>query len=338
LTGIELALANSWLVPTADADLWRSPSVAGAQIQRAASDSGQLRTLRPAIGSRPRGFAEQRSPDRMAQIVRSERDTLFPKYNLLNGISLVDAYGGVDAADYQMLLGVAEGHGPMLGENIFVPHPDALRLLGAEWLIVPPESLPDFAAHVTDQVWRVPSPLPRSWIVEHLEVVPPRGNRVTRSELEDRARRVLFPDLKPRDFRAVAVVETRAPPQEVVSPERAALGDEQRCEITHSSPQRVVIDAVLRRPGLVVLTDRYDNGWTAHVATGGGETTEAPILRTNLVFRGVYLPAGKNTVEFRYRPISYVRGAWISGVSWALLALGCLAALLRRRKSAPQMQ
>jgi len=84
-----------------------------------------------------------------------------------------------------------------------------------------------------------------------------------------------------------------------------------------------------------VLNDRYASGWAASVrtSTSNGETErEVPIFRTNCFFRGVYLPQGEHTIEFRYQPQAFYRGAWISAVSWGTLVVGVGVWLLRRRR------
>lgn len=87
-------------------------------------------------------------------------------------------------------------------------------------------------------------------------------------------------------------------------------------------PDRVRIDAALDEPGFVVLLDAYDPGWHATV---DGE--EAPLLRANVAFRAVPVPAGRHTVEMRYRPRAVTVGLLIS--SLALLAGFALLVPLR---------
>ena len=50
---------------------------------------------------------------------------------------------------------------------------------------------------------------------------------------------------------------------------------------------------------MLVLHDLYYPGWEVTV---DGEPQ--PILRTNLLFRGVEVPQGKHRVEFAFRPLS----------------------------------
>ncbi len=61
----------------------------------------------------------------------------------------------------------------------------------------------------------------------------------------------------------------------------------------------VVLEVETDRAGLVVLHDIFYPGWEARV---NGESR--PILRTNLLFRGVEVPAGRHRVEFAFRPLS----------------------------------
>lgn len=75
---------------------------------------------------------------------------------------------------------------------------------------------------------------------------------------------------------------------------------------------------------LLVLTDRHYPGWRARV---NGEPT--PVLRANGQFRAVVVPAGESTVEMRYRPPHFRRGAAIS-LAGVLLWTGLMAYFRRR--------
>ena len=71
--------------------------------------------------------------------------------------------------------------------------------------------------------------------------------------------------------------------------------------------QRVGIQVNLNSPGLLVLADSFYPGWRAYV---DGEEKE--ILRANLFFRGILLPAGEHMVEFHYEPRSFTIGLIVS--------------------------
>ncbi|MCG7391362.1 YfhO family protein [Microvirga sp. ACRRW] len=61
----------------------------------------------------------------------------------------------------------------------------------------------------------------------------------------------------------------------------------------------VTLDVESAEHGVLVLHDIYYPGWEASV---DGE--RRPVLRANLLFRGVEVPAGKHRVEFAFRPLS----------------------------------
>lgn len=72
-------------------------------------------------------------------------------------------------------------------------------------------------------------------------------------------------------------------------------------------PRKVFIEADLKEPGLLVLSDVYYPGWKAFV-----DGKESKIYRVNYVMRGVPLSGGRHTVEFHYSPLSFKIGAIIS--------------------------
>jgi hypothetical protein len=342
LTAAEVALANAWLVVTAPAAIWRDESPIAAAIQAPdgeAASGARLppRVFRANLGSwRPAPFQERSSADRPAELAAWERDTLFPKYHLPSGLSLVESYGSIKLLDYESLLFVARQHGPKQADGSLLPQPTSLRLLGTEYLVLPEKHTPQFAERVTvangnwpqdATLWRMKRTLPRAWIVHEVAVLPPLPRPLRMAAVDQRSREVLFPNRQARDFRRVAVVETDQPLAEWSRSSGAAEATEEPCRITHYGPRRVVVEAELAQAGLLVLSDAWYPGWKA-MATSSGQSHELPIYRTNRVLRGVWLPAGRHTVEFRFEPASFYRGAWISGLSWILVAVGGMYAVV----------
>ncbi len=73
---------------------------------------------------------------------------------------------------------------------------------------------------------------------------------------------------------------------------------------------------------LVVFSDiYYEKGWKSFV---DGE--EVPHFRVNYILRGMVLPAGEHTIEFKFEPRSYFTGKKIAAVSSSVLILLILAA------------
>ncbi len=96
-----------------------------------------------------------------------------------------------------------------------------------------------------------------------------------------------------------------------------------QAEVVRSGGARIVVRA--RGPGLLVLSEGYDPGWTATV-----DSRPVRVLRVNLDRMAVALGEGHHRVVLRH----HARGL-ASGVALAFLALAALgAALLRERRHA----
>jgi hypothetical protein len=276
--------------------------------------------------------------------VRWEHDTLFPKHELASGISLVESYGSIRLADYESLLFVAKQHGPRQPDKSLLPQPTVLRLLGTEFLVLPEAHQPEFAERIADDksdqdstewpesatLWQLQRTLPRAWIVHGVEVLPLLSSPPRTEQIDERTKAVLFPGDQARNFSRSAVIETDEPLAEWNHAELATASDE-RCQITRYDPHRVTVEAELAQPGLLVLSDAWYPGWIA-TATHDGQSSELPIYRTNRVLRGVWLPAGKQNVEFRFQSQSFLRGAWISGLSWVCLFAAMTTWLMMGRR------
>jgi hypothetical protein len=73
--------------------------------------------------------------------------------------------------------------------------------------------------------------------------------------------------------------------------------------IVEDLPERVVIDTDAEMPSYLVLSDTFDPGWSASV-----DGRPALIRPAYIAFRAVYLPGGKHTVVFTYRPAGFLTG------------------------------
>jgi hypothetical protein len=347
LTGVELAVANAWLVATAPAHAWRQESPIAAAIHdvRHSDATGAEippRVFRGNLASwQPRSFRASSSVNRPAQIVQWEHDTLFPKHELTADIGLVEAYASIKLLDYDSLLAVARHRGPRMPDKSRLPQPTALRLTGTQFLVLPDIYQPPSAERIEEAVanwpesaslWRMQRTFPRAWIVHHIAVFQPLPQRPHLAEVDLRTQEVLFPDDVPRDFLATAVVETDEPLEEWVNLKPSANPplETEPCRFAHYDPHRVRVEARLAQPGLLVLTDSWYPGWRAF-ALSGSASKELTIYRTNRVFRGVWLPAGEHTVEFRFQPRSFYCGAIVSGLSWFVAAVAAVMIAWRRR-------
>jgi uncharacterized membrane protein YfhO len=89
-----------------------------------------------------------------------------------------------------------------------------------------------------------------------------------------------------------------------------------RARITLYTQQRVELAIEAAQPALLVLTDSAYPGWTARV-----DGASAPILATDVAFRGVLVPAGSHSVTFEYAPVSFIIGVMLAITALAVLGL-----------------
>jgi hypothetical protein len=360
ITVIDLALAQSWLLPFAPSEAWRTEPGVARVMPRPTDD---YRIYRDPLW-RPDSWHRTSSPERQLAIVSWERETLSPKYHLPYRLSVVEASGTMVSVDYQILLEVARSHGEA-GPAVARLHDSVLDLLGARIALLPEKVPAKDPKRPADQVEGLAigyrdSALPRSWIVHRVDVLSALGSRAP-SHIRRRTEEVLFPAGQPRDWRHVAVIETDRPfplllplgegrdegdpigtphpsplPKgegtvEALSPASRALNPaaaKETCELVYSDPLRVEIAAHLASTGLVILSDTYFPGWELTVETDG-TSQAAPIWRTNRLMRGAVLPAGDHRLVYRYRPRSLIYGGAISFFATMSLAIG--AVVMRRR-------
>lgn len=80
--------------------------------------------------------------------------------------------------------------------------------------------------------------------------------------------------------------------------------------IVERLPNTVTLHADLRRPGCIVLLDRFDPNWHATV-----DGQEVPVFRADQLFRAVYALPGKHAVRFYYRQHGLKPGLAVSLVA-----------------------
>jgi uncharacterized membrane protein YfhO len=67
--------------------------------------------------------------------------------------------------------------------------------------------------------------------------------------------------------------------------------------------------------GLLVVTDAYAPLWKARV-----DGIPAPVVKADVMFRGIPVPAGNHTVEMRYDTHAMNWGLWLSLLAWLTTA------------------
>jgi Bacterial membrane protein YfhO len=188
-------------------------------------------------------------------------------------------------------------------------------MLGARYVVVDPGAASPFSSLAAAYqgrdatIFANRAALPRALVVGSVEAV---GSE--QSELEA----VASPTFDPRAQAVVRQDELgRAPPPNGGSGDVRIIGE---------GNAHVTLKASLNRAGLVVLTDQYAPGWSVRV-----DGRPAKALQTNVVLRGVVVPAGTHRVEWRYSVPGLRLGAVLSGIG-LLLALGWAAVLAGRAR------
>ncbi|MFZ1936952.1 MAG: hypothetical protein WCB27_22645 [Thermoguttaceae bacterium] len=147
--------------------------------------------------------------------------------------------------------------------------------------------------------------LPRVFVPRSVEVATDKRERLTKMAADD------------FDPRQVAYVEE---PVELPSD---CYGT---AEIVDEIPTQVKVSFDMQTPGLVVLADRWDAGWHAYF-----ERKRVPILQTDHALRGVIVPAGKGTIEFRYEPAGFAWGLRLCAMASLALTVWAAAAVWMSR-------
>ena len=156
------------------------------------------------------------------------------------------------------------------------------------------------------QVLRVPDPRPRAYVVAREKRLPAESEELGA---------LLDPGFDPRSevLLADARLGDRAGP-----PPGAA-------RVVSRTSDTVDVEVSPGGPGVLVLVEAFDEGWKATV-----DGTPAPVLRANVLFRGVRVGGGGHRVRFVYRPWTARLGL---GLFVAALLSGAGLSLALRRAS-----
>jgi len=147
---------------------------------------------------------------------------------------------------------------------------------------------------------RLPSPLPRLLLVGDYTVI---GDKHARLEA------ILSADFNPR--RRV-ILETAPIPK----PSGVASGSVRLLSMT---TDRLDIEADLKAPALLLITDAYSLGWRA-AGLSPGPQDRYVVLPADHALRAIPLTAGRHAIRLQYRPVSFWWGFWISAIAAALYA------------------
>jgi len=233
------------------------------------------------------------------------------------------------------VLPVTGGPGPYSSNNVpvmFIPMPvqqqrwqeflDSFSLMSAlpdminvRYVVYANEQYTQERAQLGDKFSPVfQSPDGNDVVLENLRVMP-KAWLVPSVALLTEPRQVLGvmqnPQFDPRQF---AVVES-PPVLAMAEPGAAAPAAAGSVQVTRYEGEKIDLSATNSANAMLVLGEKYYKGWQAQV-----DGKPADIQRVNYILRGVYLTPGTHKVEFRFDPLPFKIGKYLTLASFALFA------------------
>lgn len=293
----DLLVANAGLNPGAPADLYRAPTPTGAALSQALN--GQRLFYFPAERQRVMfdpyfSFFSYGDPARMSTGARAVQ---FPNVALLEGIASANNYDPLVSARYKAFTDVVSATQSV----------KLLNLMNAG-VVASSTPLPWEVVTRADAVtfYRVPGESRRVWLV------PASGAREV-ADLQAALTALADPTFDPAQ---TLILEADDFGLLASAPERSPL--------SQADPNAFSVSVQLAQDNWLLLADTGYPGWVAYV-----DGSPTPLRRGNVAFRAVYVPAGAHTVEFRYVPLTFQLGLWLS-LAGMTVCLALAAWLLRR--------
>lgn len=156
--------------------------------------------------------------------------------------------------------------------------------------------------------------LPRAFVVPRATIAPAPG-----ASLELLTHRPFDPEAQ------VVLTAGSAPPS--LPGDEPAVPGPSAAQIVRSAPGAVTVNVSAESRAYLVVTDSAYPGWRAYV-----DGVERPLLRGNVLFQVVPIPAGTHTVELRYEPASVAVGGAISALALLLALAGLWSPALPRAR------
>lgn len=195
------------------------------------------------------------------------------------------------------------------------------NMLNTKYFIVPGQAQQGRQAQqapAAPQARLNPGALGNTWFVDSVRFVADADEEIQALD-----------DFKPG---TTAIVDERFREQIDVNKITGSDTTEASISLTSYHPEHLSYEYTSQTDRVAVFSEiYYDKGWKAYV---DGE--EHPYFRTDYVLRGMQLPAGTHTVEFKFHPRAYYAGEKVSLVSSILLILllgGSIFMEIRKKKS-----
>jgi len=218
-------------------------------------------------------------------------------------------YDPTHLARYSRFVAHTQDRDPRQLDNIVgrpprTPHP-LFALLGTRVVLRGPIDAPR-SEEIADA-------LPRAWLVDRYLVRRDPDAILTALDA---------PDFDPRE--SVVLEEEPVPKPLPAAPGRREI------HVRSDGPDRLIVDAQLESPAILVLSEAYDDGWRARAEpAASGPQHDYRVLPANLALRAIPLAAGHHRLVVEYAPDAFLVGRWVSLASLAAL-LGAALYVARR--------
>jgi hypothetical protein len=250
------------------------------------------------------------------------RDLLQPNSNLLHGVPSLNAYAGISPSWVVDLIGDHNRYGLLLElrlQRATQAYYQWLQALSVQWLLFPTPQDSPFLVYQgqpssVSHLYQLTNSLPRARFAQQVlrvDTVADIKKKTLDGTLDPRLTTLLHSE---QNFKTVQeTLLSWAETNRVSSITNASV------TMTVNRATEVVIEADSKQGGLLVLADTYYPGWKATI-----KGVETPIMRVNLMHRGVLVPPGKKTIIFRYQPWAVRWGIALSLLGFlSLLSLFC---------------
>lgn len=297
---LDLLLANGDFNPSVDATLlnFTPPAIEWLQMQQAEDPLFRITSFDTAGG---RG-------NKILNANTSMAERLFD----------VRGYDSVITKQYAQLMQLIQENGDLLYNRVGPVYSPGyasldsalLDLLGVRYVLTTEDiGNPNYRLAYDGEIriYENTDALPRAFIVPQAE-----------TDISDMS--FALRSLNPRE--KVLLDGERINPGHDLSPEDATPLSAARpgVSISRYTNNEVFIAARLDAPGWLVLADSYFPGWKAYAqAVDSDEETEITIHRADGNFRAVYLPAGQWSVHFKYTPMSFKIGIYVTFLAGVIL-------------------
>ncbi|MBC7872365.1 MAG: YfhO family protein, partial [Ferruginibacter sp.] len=110
-------------------------------------------------------------------------------------------------------------------------------------------------------------------------------------------------------------------------PSITASNEQGVVRLTGFKPYSFTLQVNPGRPTVLSIFQQYHHNWKVKV---NGE--ETPLLKMNIAFMGVQVPAGESVVEFVYKPTRVITAIWLSIITIFIVALFIILSAFKSKK------